>query len=130
MAPAPSAPKQGRYPIGGSTASKTETHQSLLPSSDKDTEMGDARGKNILHHSRSNSAEGDNTPESQPPKKKISPNHCGQISLPSQTTGVNHQTLSTLPSPDTVLRLPLRPTHPLRIATWLAVLPMDPRRWT
>ena len=94
--------------LGVSPTSEAEIAKTLLPNSDQDAEMADARGKSILHHSRSSSAEDDGSLN--PPKKRISPNRRGKASLLHSSTGTN-QLPRSLQSGNAIPRVAPAPTE-------------------
>jgi hypothetical protein len=77
MAPSPTAPEP-------STTDEAEVLQTLTSNQDNDTEMADARGKNILNHMRSSSTESDKYPNSKPP------NHREKTPLPPPNPETDH----------------------------------------
>ena len=108
MVPSTVAPTQ-QESLGSGISSEAEIVKTLLPNPDQDTEMADARGKNVLHHSCSSSAE-DDSPLN-PPKKRASPNRHGKAP-PHSSTGTD-QLPRSLRSGNTIPHVALPPAEAL-----------------
>ena len=122
MVPSTVAPTQ-QESLGSGISSEAEIVKTLLPNPDQDTEMADARGKNVLHHSCSSSAE-DDSPLN-PPKKRASPNRRGKAP-PRSSTGTDQLPRSLRSAtPYPTLRCPQLRHSPARLG--LTTIPQSTR---